>query len=48
MTEFRHPARILSDVEKTLKDTQNNFKQRRHRKLIKQARQLINAVLRTP
>jgi len=44
----KHPARILSDVEKTLKETQNNFKQQRHKKLIKQARQLINTVLRTP
>jgi len=44
----KHPARVLSDVEKTLKETQNNFKQRKHKKLIKKARQLINAVLRTP
>jgi len=44
----KHPARVLSDVEKTLKETQNNFNQRKHRKLIKKARQMINAVLRTP
>jgi len=44
----RHPARILSDAEKTLKEVQNNLKQRRHKKMIKQARQLICTVLRTP
>jgi len=44
MTE--HPARVLADAEKNLLTAQKSLRKRKHKKLIKKSRQLINQVLR--
>jgi hypothetical protein len=42
----RHPARVLADAEKNLLSAQRHLRKRKHKKLIKKSRQLINQVLR--